>query len=449
MIYVKNKKVTILGAARSGQAAAQLLSKMGAKCFVSDISEGRLTPELEKKLKESEIQYEFGGHTDKVFQADFAVISPGIPMRANVVQELIRRNIPVVSEIEVAFWYAFAPIIAVTGSNGKSTTTSLIAHLLLAAGKRAIACGNLGKPFSEAVLETMDDKAMDFFVVECSSFQLESTSLFLANCAVMLNLTPDHLDRYDSFEAYARSKMAIFNHQNVEKYAVLNYDDPNVMRLAKTKARIYPVSMKPMDGAVAWYDKDMLYIRAGETVEQIAAESILLPGLHNRYNILSALSAVIPFLNSLDGLEEGLKSFRSIPHRLEFIAEINNVSYYNDSKATNLDSVRVAISSFRQPVHLILGGRDKNGDFGSLAQLLTRHVRHIYTIGEAAEKIEKQLSGFPMTHSRTLKQAIADAAEKALSGEIILLSPGCASYDQYHNFEERGENFRQLVEEML
>jgi UDP-N-acetylmuramoylalanine--D-glutamate ligase len=446
MIYVKNKKVSILGAARSGLAAAQLLAKKGATIFLSDISQNRLTPELEQKLTVAGIKYEFGRHSDRLFDADFLVISPGIPLKAGVIQEAMRRKIPVVSEIELAFWYAYCPIIAVTGSNGKSTTTSLIAHLLQAAGKKAVACGNLGKPFSEAVLETSEDKEMDYFVVECSSFQLETISLFAPHCAVLLNLTPDHLDRYDSFEAYAQSKMAIFSHQNIEKYAVLNFDDPNVMRLAKTKARVLPVSMKPMEGAVAWYDNNMLYIRSGDDIAALPADEILLPGEHNRYNILSALSAVVPFLKSLDGLEAGLKSFRSIPHRLEFIAEIDGVLYYNDSKATNLDSVKVAIRSFKSPVHLILGGRDKNGDFTELAQLLTRHVRHIYTIGEAAEKIERQLRGFPMTHSGDLKQAVADAAGRAHSGEIVLLSPGCASFDQYKNFEERGEHFRNLVE---
>ena len=290
---------------------------------------------------------------------------------------------------------------------------------------------------------------MDFFVVECSSFQLETISLFSPHCAVLLNITPDHLDRYSSFELYARSKMTIFNQQNIEKIAVLNIDDANVRRLAKTKAKIYPVSMQPVEGAVAWYDNDTLCFRYCEKTISIAATDIFLPGLHNRYNILSALSAVIPLLKELDGLDDGLKSFRNIPHRLEFIAEKDGIAYYNDSKATNVDSVKVAISSFKQRIHLILGGRDKNGDFASLAQLLTRYVRHVYTIGEAAEIIEQQLSGFPVTHSEDLKQAIKNARAKAVKGEIILLSPGCASYDQYKNFEERGEHFRNLVEAML
>lgn len=445
MIHVKNKKVTILGAGRSGIAAARLLSEQGAFPFITDINRSLLETDLPEKLESLNIPFEFGLHSERAFDADFAIISPGISPTTPIVTSIAARNIPITSEIELAFWFAKAPTIAITGSNGKSTTTTLTAHLLNESGVPSLACGNLGNAFSEAVRKAISENYHPLYVVECSSFQLENISLFMPDVAVLLNITPDHLDRYTNFDDYAWAKAQIFHNQSLDHRAVINMDDAKSVQYGKCKASTVPISLTPQSDQVALYRDGSFHFIHHDVWYEVPESEIILPGDHNKYNIMAAVSAVLPFVSNGEGIVKGLKNFKGIPHRLEFIREYNGLQFYNDSKATNLDSVRVALRSFKQPIHLILGGKDKKGNFQSIRPDLDRYVKEIYTIGEAAATIENQLPGYPITSSSTLDQAISNALTKSEPGQIILLSPGCASFDQYKNFEARGDHFREIV----
>jgi len=447
MIYVEGKKVVVLGAQRSGLAVARLLSSQGSEVIVSESNPDLETPELVSKLEEWGVDYEFGEHSEQLFDANFAVISPGIPNRAKIADQLRWNNVPVVSEIEVAFWFADSPTIAITGSNGKTTTTELTADILNKSGLDAVACGNNGYPFSEAIYQSLQQDRHPVYVVEVSSFQLENIQLFSPHTAVLLNLTPDHMDRYRSFEDYIQAKMNIFNHQSRERYAVLNIDDPNIVKYANVKAKVIPVTMNKHTDRLAGFENGYFNFKIKNVPYQIEESKILLPGLHNKYNIMSAFSAAVSFLESSAGVTVSLTTFKGVPHRLQYVDSKNNVLFYNDSKSTNVDSVIVALKSFSKPVHLILGGRDKGIPFTPLNDHL-EEIKHLYTIGEAAEIIAFELDAKNITACKTLDKAVAKAYENANPGDIVLLSPGCSSFDQFENFEERGEYFMEIVKKL-
>ncbi len=447
MIYVEGKKVVVLGAQRSGLAVARLLKSRGSEVVLSENNPDLETPELVNQLNEWGIEYEFGVHSEQLFDANFAVISPGIPTRAKIADQLRWNNVPVVSEIEAAFWFADTPTIAITGSNGKTTTTELTADILKKAGLDAVACGNNGFPFSEAIHQSLDSDRHPIYVVEVSSFQLENIQLFSPHTAVLLNLTPDHLDRYRSFEDYVQAKMNIFNHQSRERAAVLNIDDPNIVKYSTVKSRIIPVTMKKNPERVCSFEGGYFNFKIRNVEYQIEESKIPLPGIHNKYNIMSAFSAAASFLESSAGVTESLTTFCGVPHRLQFVDKKNGISFYNDSKSTNVDSVVVALKSFEKPVHLILGGRDKGIPFTPLNEQLEK-ITNIYTIGEAAEIIEFELETDTIIHCKTMVKAVQKAYENAKEGDIILLSPGCSSFDQYDNFEKRGEHFIEIVKKL-
>ncbi len=445
MIYVEGKKVVVLGAQRSGLAVARLLASQGAEVIISESNPDLETPELINDLKEWGIHYEFGAHSEQLFDANFAVISPGIPTRAKIADQLRWNNVPVVSEIEAAFWFVDTPSIAITGSNGKTTTTELTADILNKSRHDAVACGNNGYPFSEAVRKSLEAGRHPIYVLEVSSFQLENIQLFSPHTAVLLNLSPDHLDRYRSFEDYIQAKMNVFNHQSRERFAVINIDDPNIVKYtANLKAKVIPVTMKKNTERIAGFENGYFHFKIKNVSYQIEESKLLLPGLHNKYNIMSAFSAAASFLDSSAGVTESLTTFTGVPHRLQYVDSKNDILFYNDSKSTNVDSVVVALKSFLQPVHLILGGRDKGIPFSPLNDHLEK-IKHIYTIGEAAEIIDFELDTENITACKTLEKAVKKAFEKAQPGEVVLLSPGCSSFDQYENFEKRGEHFIKLV----
>ncbi len=447
MIYVEGKKVVVLGAQRSGLAVARLLSSQGSEVIVSESNPDLETPELISKLEEWGIDYEFGEHSEQLFDANFAVISPGIPTRAKIADQLRWNNVPVVSEIEVAFWFADTPTIAITGSNGKTTTTELTADILKKSGLDAVACGNNGFPFSEAIQQSLESDQHPIYVLEVSSFQLENIQLFSPHTAVLLNLTPDHLDRYRSFEDYIQAKMNIFNHQSRERYAVLNIDDPNIVKYTNVKAKVIPVTMSKHADRVAGFERGYFNFKIKNVPYQIEESKILLPGLHNKYNIMSAFSAAVSFLDSSAGVTESLTTFTGVPHRLQYVDTKKDVLFYNDSKSTNVDSVVVALKSFNAPVHLILGGRDKGIPFTPLNDHLEK-IKHLYTIGEAADIIAFELDAKNITACKTLEKAVQKVYENASPGDIVLLSPGCSSFDQFENFEQRGEHFIKLVKNL-
>lgn len=449
MQNVLKKRFTILGAGRSGLAAARLLNKHGATVLLADANKDLCESSLPKQLNDLQITWEFGPHSSEVLNCDAIILSPGIPMSSSIVKKAQEKNIPIYSEIECASWFAGSPVIAVTGSNGKTTTTLFITSCLKNSGRDAVACGNVGFPFCQAIMDAEDQDRTPIYVCEISSFQLETTYSLKPESAVLLNITPDHLDRYPSFKDYAKTKCSIFNNQNANNISVINVDDPIVMKYAHTKGQIRPISTEQIyPKALAYCDADTLTFNLNGHFTQIPRSDIRLFGPHNDYNMIAGITACTPFISEAKGIIETLKHFSSLPHRLEFIREISGISFFNDSKATNTDSVIMALRGIKSPKHLILGGRDKDNDFSLLAPHITSED-HIYLIGEASLKIAHQLSSKTMTSCGDLQTAVNTAYANAQVGEVILLSPACASFDQYKNFEVRGEHFRQLAESLM
>ena len=445
---VTGKQVTVLGAARSGISAAILLAKHEANVLVSEIDRERMVPDLLALFDEHHISYEFGGHSEAVFRSDFVILSPGIPTASPIVTELNLRDIPVYSEIEAASWFTESPIIAVTGSNGKTTTTSLIADMLNRSGIPAIACGNIGNAFSGAVYTAIVSGSHPMYVTEVSSFQLETIKHFKPHVAVILNISPDHLDRYDSFLDYALTKCRILINQEESDFAVLNRDDATINAHASTRAFVIPVSEKKLPDTIAYFEGNVFSFRIGTTWYQLDKNDIKLFGVHNEYNIATAASAVSPFIKDHTGVFESLQHFESIPHRIEFSGEAANIRFYNDSKATNTEAVIMALRSFNSPLHLILGGRDKDSDFTLLTPYLSQRDS-LYVIGEAGNKILQQLSAFSPLPCGDLETAVMTAFRNAQPGDAILLSPACASFDQYADYEARGDHFKRIVRSIM
>ncbi len=439
-----NKKVTILGAARSGIAAALLLNEQGAVPFVSDSAEAEKRASAQTRLQQAGIAYEFGGHSEKIFDAEFVVLSPGIPVRSQTVQSILKRNIPVYSEIEVASWFYPGKLIAVTGSNGKTTTTTLIGEMLKQSYPKAVAAGNIGSPFAASVGQT---DAKTWSVVEVSSFQLETIESFHPQQAVVLNFAPNHLDRYDSYEDYLRAKWRITKNLTDKDICIYNSVDEKLSNwAARLPARKMGFDSKGNTSRAAWYDGHALFLH-GEKL--IAVKEMPLRGVHNYMNAMAAALAAQQAEVPLDAIRSVLKTFSGVEHRLEFVAEKNGVRFINDSKATTVESLSYALQSFDTPIYLIAGGKDKGSDFTKLNDLITRHVKKLILIGTAANKMEAAWGNLkPVFRPSTLKEAVEFAAAQAKHGEVVLLSPACASFDMFSDFEDRGRQFKQLVEDL-
>lgn len=450
---LRDKTVTVLGGKRSGLAAARLLAENNAQVFVSDFSKDAFSAETKEWFQSTGIDFEAGQHSERVYAADLIVISPGIPNTSPVVHKITELEIPTISEVELASWFVKDPIIAITGSNGKTTTTSLVADFLQIAPYSAELCGNIGRPFATAVLESQKPTDRErIFVVEVSSFQLERIPTFAPQVSVLLNITPDHMDRYASLREYREAKLNITMHQNQTEYCIYNADDPELKDL-RTSAHLIGFSLNPeYDSSPFHWDGDTIYY---ESDPFIRSDECQLPGPHNLANILAGLNAVAPFIPPSDQtvfmnhLRQTLRTFASIEHRLEFVKTVGGVSYYNDSKATNIDSVRYAIQSFKAPEILILGGYDKNGDFTQLIPLIKQHVKLTIALGKARHVIQGVLEPeVDVKLVEDLPEAIEYAASVAAHGDVVLLSPACASFDQYANYEERGNHFKRLVEQL-
>ncbi|WP_054686044.1 UDP-N-acetylmuramoyl-L-alanine--D-glutamate ligase, partial [Rhodothermus marinus] len=383
--------------------------------------------------------------------ADLMVISPGVPSTAPLVQQARRIGLPVYSEIEVASWFCRAPIVAVTGTNGKTTTTSLIGYIFRRAGRRTIVAGNIGYPFSDYVLDTTPD---DVVVLEVSSFQLDHVATFRPRVSVLLNITPDHLDRYNyNFNEYAQSKFRIFANQRGEDVLVYNHDD-ELIRMAAERAhrkrglRVLGFSQRTELPTGAFVRDGYLILRIEQQEEVLMhANELALRGRHNLYNSLAAAVAARVMEVRNDVVRESLASFEGVPHRLEFVRELDGVRYVNDSKATNVNAVWYALESFSCPIVLIAGGRDKGNDYSVLKPLVKEKVRALVAIGESADKLLREL-GPLVPHAvkaQSMEEAIQYARVFAEPGDVVLLSPACASFDMFENYEDRGDTFRRLV----
>ena len=444
----KGKKVLVVGLGKSGLAAALFLRRRGAQVTVSDVrSAEALAREIPALLDEG-IAVEAGGHGLLTFRRqDLIVVSPGVPLNTPELAQVKSFGLAVIGELELASRYLKGKVLAITGSNGKTTTTSLCGEILEAAGLPVAVGGNIGLPVIALVDDSRDD---GWSVLEVSSFQLETTELFHPLIAVILNITPDHLDRHGSFENYAAAKERIFSRQTAEDALVLNYDDP-ISRAAAARAasRIYWFSREAVVEQGAYLSEGEIHFKgspeaAPEFILPIA--EIPLKGVHNVENALAAVCASRLAGAAPQSIRAAVKAFRAVEHRLEHVATINAVEYYNDSKATNVDAAAKAIASFPGHIHLILGGKDKNSDYSDLNHLLRERVTAVYTIGSAAEKIESHIRGAAtIIHAETLANAVDYAAEAAKPGDVVLLAPACSSFDQFENYEQRGRVFKELV----
>jgi UDP-N-acetylmuramoylalanine--D-glutamate ligase len=446
---LSGKRVLVLGLGRSGLASALFLKSQGAHVTVSDTkSEDQLRDQIPALLDEG-IAVETGGHSARTLQSqDLVVVSPGIPIDSPALVQAKNLGRPVIGEIELAFQHLPGPIIAITGSNGKTTTTTLVGEILKAGGLKTLVGGNIGTAAISLAAQATAETAI---VLEVSSFQLETICTFRPKIAVVLNVTPDHLDRHRTFEAYANAKARIFENQTEDDFAVLNADDPTCVQLAgRTRAQVFWFSRKREVDSGAFVRGDhVVFVQEGSLLEVVPVSEIPLKGAHNLENVLAAVAAGALMECASAKIRQAVRDFKAVEHRLEYVATVRGVDYFNDSKATNVDATIKALESFPANIHLILGGKDKGSDYTVLNDLLRQRVRTVYTIGAAAEKIQSHIKGTTAVVSAgTLDSAVRQAASSAQPGDIVLLAPACASFDQFQNYEHRGRVFKGLVHDL-
>jgi UDP-N-acetylmuramoylalanine--D-glutamate ligase len=444
-VELKGKRVLVVGLARTGVATALFCAARGAQVIAADARPENELRETADKLRDGGIRCEFGAHADDLFLAqDLIVPSPGVP--ADMPQLLAARKagVTIWSEIELAFRFLSGRLIGITGSNGKTTTTSLVEHILRSAGYSTSLAGNIGTPLISGVEGSHDDNVT---VAELSSFQLELTETFRPNIAVFLNLTPDHLDRHHTMEAYGAAKARIFVNQTERDMAVLNADDTGTTPYAPGRPQVYWFSRKQRVAQGAFVKDGQVVVRSdGEEQAILRVAEIPLVGAHNLENVLAAV--LTARLAGADGkkIAAAVKSFAGVEHRLEFVAEAGGVRYYNDSKATNVDATLKALEAFPGRVMVILGGKDKDSDYTTLRKELSERAILALLIGSAAEKIAGQIAGsVKVERAGTLERALEHAGQEARPGDIVLLAPACASFDQFENYEHRGRVFKELV----
>ena len=445
---LKNKRVLVVGAGKSGIAAAFFLRDRGARVTVSDTRSAHALAKDIPALLDAGIMVESGGHGLLTFRRqDLIVVSPGVPLDTPEVAQAISFGLPVIGELELASRFLEGNVVAITGSNGKTTTTTLIGKIFADAGLPTLVGGNIGLPVIELIPEA---KPETWSVLEVSSFQLETTVDFHPNIALVLNITPDHLDRHHTFEAYAAAKAMITAQQTPDDFLVLNAEDvPTQMVAAKTKAQIFWFSgvRRIKQGAFVHGESIFWLAKEGGNPEPVLpVAEITLRGAHNVENVLAAVCAARLAGISSESIRASVAAFHAVEHRLEPVRKLRGVTYYNDSKATNVDATMKALASFPSGVHLILGGKDKASDYTQLAPLLRERASAVYTIGSAAEKIERELAGVvKIVTAGTLKSAVESASAAAQPGDVVLLAPACSSFDQFDNYEHRGRVFRECV----
>jgi UDP-N-acetylmuramoylalanine--D-glutamate ligase len=452
---LKDKRVLVVGLGKSGVASALFLKAHGARVTVSDTKTGDELHNEIPALLDHGITVETGGHGERTFRGqDLIVVSPGVPVDAPPLVQSRSVGGEIIGEIELAAQFLPGPIVAITGSNGKTTTTTLAGEILTAGGLEALVGGNIGTP---AISLVEHAKPETVIVLEVSSFQLETIRGFRPRVAVVLNVTPDHLDRHRTFEAYTDAKARIFENQQSDDFAVLNADDPTCVAIAsRTRAQVFWFSRQKEVRQGAWVRDGNIVFRDGERQREIMQVSeIPLKGAHNLENALAAICAGVLMGCAPEKIRQAVSEFKAVEHRLEFVATINGVDYYNDSKATNVDATIKALESFPANIHLILGGKDKGSDYTVLNDLLRQRVKRVYTIGAAAEKIESQIASSKsgdsdrerpeIVHAETLENALRRANALAQPGDVVLLAPACASFDQFKNYEHRGQVFKEIV----
>jgi UDP-N-acetylmuramoylalanine--D-glutamate ligase len=447
---LNDKRVLVVGLGKSGVASALFMKAHGARVTVSDTKSGDELRNEIPVLLDHGITVETGGHGDRTFRGqDLIVVSPGVPVDAPPLLQARAAGETVIGEIELAAQFLPGPIVAITGSNGKTTTTTLTGEIMTAAGFTALVGGNIGTPAISLADRAQPETVI---VLEVSSFQLETIQTFRPKVAVVLNVTPDHLDRHRTLEVYVDAKARIFENQQASDFAVLNADDPICVTLAaRTRAQVFWFSRQKEVQHGAWVRDDNIVFRdASGQREILQVSEIPLKGAHNLENVLAAACASALMGCGPEKIRQAVRDFKAVEHRLEFVATVRGVDYYNDSKATNVDATIKALESFPANIHLILGGKDKGSDYTVLNNLLRQRVKRVYTIGAAAAKIESQIissknGGPELVHAETLENAVRKASAVAQSGDVVLLAPACASFDQFKSYEHRGKVFKDFV----
>ena len=444
-----NKKITIIGLKKSGYAATILGHELGANIFVSEIDNDLEIITNKNNLIKKGIDVETGNHSKLVYDADFWVISPGVPNDIEIIKQAKALNIPIIGEIEFASRFTSTPIIAVTGSNGKSTTVNILYSMLKTDKLQPILAGNIGIPFSEKVFEELKNPDLgNIYILEISSFQLEFIEQFRAMICVYLNISPDHLDRHENMDNYLKMKLKMIKNHKKDDTVVYNNDDP-ILDVAFNDYLLEKIPFS-ISNQTPFFGVNETKIYNENNEPYVFIDDIILKGKHNLSNLLA--SATVAKLMNVDDkiIINTMKNFSGIDHRLQIIKEINEVTYVNDSKATNIHSVIVAINSFETPIILLLGGKNKNSDFRLLLSHTKRHVKHIVSYGEAGGEIAAAIGdAVRLNCVSSLSEAVASAHNLASPGDIVLMSPGCASFDQFNNFEERGEKFISLVNNLI
>jgi len=447
----RGKSVLVAGAGRSGIASARFLLRCGARVILTDTQTGEalqpgLAPLLDLASRSGELVLELGGHRRESFtKCDLVVASPGIPLTHPAFAASRKSGIPIIAEVELAYRHLKGKIIGITGSNGKTTTTTLVHQLLAGAGFKAHAAGNIGDPLIDLAADSSPE---DICVVELSSFQLEGILEFRPFIGSILNLTPDHMDRYSGFEQYVAAKRRVFMNQEETDFAVLNADDARTAAI-RADLRAQPVMFSRLapSGCGAFVRGDRVFFRSPEGEKDLfPVGAVALKGAHNLENVLAASAMAILAGAPPEGLEENIRRFQGVEHRLEFVCELDRVQYFNDSKATNVDAVIKSLEAFPGNVLLIAGGRDKEGDFTVLRPLVRQRVKHLVALGEAAGKIRKALADVTdISEAQSMQEAVSQCKRLARPGDVVLLAPACASFDMFRDYEHRGQVFKHAV----
>lgn len=449
---VNDKKILVIGAARSGCAVAAFLSKKGALVTLTDGKRLDKLGEALEPLKGLPINYVLG--EEPVIKGGgfhYAVISPGVPLNIPLVKKIKRSKIPLTGEMELAYQYSKSPMAAITGTNGKTTTTSLLGQIFADAGVSVLVGGNIGIPLVTAVEDFAENGVI---VAEVSSFQLETIDTFRPKAAVILNITPDHLDRHKTMKGYTEAKARVFKNQRETDYTILNYDDLRVRKLAeKSQGQVVFFSQKAELDRGIFVKKGIITIKTeNDCINVVSRDDIYIKGKHNLENALAATAAAFSLGISPEKIGATLQRFSGVAHRLEFVREVSGVTYINDSKGTNPDSTIKALEAYKNPILLIAGGKNKGSDFTKLAKLIKKKVYALILVGEAApnlrEAAEKQ--GFTNIYqAESFPETVTLAEKHARPGDIVLLSPACASWDMFNNYEERGDLFKNLVNNLI
>jgi UDP-N-acetylmuramoylalanine--D-glutamate ligase len=452
---IKYSSYTVIGAARSGVAAAKLLKSKGYKVFLSDsLTEDKIKKDFVEEIKKNGIDHEFGKHSEKVYENELIVVSPGVPQNSEVIKKTLSIGKEVVSEIELASWFCKGSIISVTGTNGKTTTTTLTGKIFENAGYDSYACGNIGLAFSDVADKV---KKNGVAVVETSSFQLDNIKNFKPKVSVLMNITPDHLDRYEgSYQKYIDSKFRVLENQDGRDYFVFNYDDNIIRQNIKdnVKAKMVPFSLRKdlsdkyemgayqKDGSIIYF-----YYMGKENV--INTKKLIIKGPHNVYNVCASVISAKIFNIKKEYIEKTLSEFKGVEHRVEFVRELNGIKFYNDSKATNVNSVWYALQGFSEPIVLILGGKDKGNDYVEIENEVRKFVKHIVAVGSSKDKVYDFFKNIvPVTKAEGFEDAVRQAYSRAEKNNIVLLSPACASFDMFESYEHRGKEFKRIVNEL-